>query len=357
MALNEYVLLGRSGLRVSRLCLGTMTFGTDWGWGNSEDAARQIFDRYLDSGGNFIDTADRYTNGSSETLIGKFLKARGDRERVVVATKYSFGREQGNANSGGNGRKNLHNALDNSLRRLQTDYIDLYWLHTWDGTTPVDEVMSALDDVVRSGKVRYIGFSNVPGWYLGRAQTLAELRGWTRLIALQFEYSLVERSLEPEFLPAMREFGLGLTPWSPMGGGILTGKYKRTEKGVAGDGRGAAVAEHPVLGRHFREKNFRIADEVVSVAKELGRTPAQVALNWVANRPSVDSPIIGATKLNQLDDNLAALDFEIPAELLERLDKISAPEILYPYNFFYGEGMSEMVNAGTKVRQRSAVAA
>jgi aryl-alcohol dehydrogenase-like predicted oxidoreductase len=357
MALNEYVLLGRSGLRVTRLCLGTMTFGTDWGWGNGEDAARQILDRYLDSGGNFIDTADGYTNGSSEALIGKFLRARGDRERVVLATKYSFGREQGNANSGGNGRKNLYNALDTSLRRLQTDYIDLYWLHTWDGTTPVEEVMSALDDVVRSGKVRYIGFSNVPGWYLGRAQTLAELRGWTKLIALQFEYSLVERSLEPEFLPAMREFGLGLTPWSPLGGGILTGKYKRTEQGVAGDGRGAAVAEHPVLGRHFREKNFKIADEVAAVAKQVGRTPAQVALNWVVNRPPVDSAIIGATKLHQLEDNLAALDFAIPAELSTRLEEVSAPEIHYPYNFFYGAGMEEMVNAGTKVRQRSAVAA
>ena len=357
MALNDFVLLGRSGLRVTRLCLGTMTFGTEWGWGNSEDTARQIFDRYLDAGGNFIDTADGYTNGSSETLIGKFLQQRGDRERVVIGTKYSFGREQGNANSGGNGRKNLYNALHSSLKRLQTDYIDLYWLHTWDGTTPVDEVMSVLDDVVRAGKVRYIGFSNVPGWYLGRAQTLAELRGWTRLVALQFEYSLVERSLEFEYVPAAREFGLGLTPWSPLGGGILSGKYKRTEQGVSGDGRGASVTEHPVLGRHFRDRNFRIAEEVVNVARQLGRTPAQVALNWVANRPAVDSTIIGATKINQLDDNLTALDFQIPPELAERLHAVSAPEIHYPYNFFYGPGMQEMVNAGTKVRQSTAIAA
>jgi aryl-alcohol dehydrogenase-like predicted oxidoreductase len=357
MALNEFVLLGRSGLRVTRLCLGTMTFGTEWGWGNSEDTARQIFNHYLEAGGNFIDTADGYTSGTSETLIGKFLRQRGDRDRIVLATKYSFGREQGNANSGGNGRKNLYNALDTSLRRLQTDYIDLYWLHTWDGTTPVDEVMSVLDDVVRAGKVRYIGFSNVPGWYLGRAQTLAELRGWTRLIALQFEYSLVERNVELEFIPAAREFGLGHTPWSPLGGGILTGKYKRTNAGVAGDGRGPAVTEHPVLSRQFREKNFRIADEVVAVAKEIGRTPAQVALNWVLNRPTVDSAIVGATKIHQLDDNLGALEFKIPAELLARLDEVSAPEIHYPYNFFYGAGMNEMVNAGTKVRLSTAVAA
>ena len=357
MALNEFVLLGRSGLRVTRLCLGTMTFGTEWGWGNSEDGARQIFDHYLEAGGNFIDTADGYTNGTSESLIGKFLKERGDRERVVVATKYSFGREQGNANSGGNGRKNLYNALDNSLRRLQSDYIDLYWLHTWDGNTPVEEVMSALDDVVRAGKVRYIGFSNVPGWYLGRAQTLAEIRGWTRLIAIQFEYSLVERSLEFEFIPAAREFGLGLTPWSPLGGGILSGKYKRTDQGIAGDGRAASVTEHPVLGRHYRQKNFPIVDEVVAVAKQLGRTPAQVALNWVVNRPAVDSTIVGATKIHQLQDNLAALELKVPTELRERLDGVSAPEIQYPYNFFYGAGMEEMVNAGTKVRQSTAVAA
>jgi aryl-alcohol dehydrogenase-like predicted oxidoreductase len=357
MALNEFVLLGRSGLRVTRLSLGTMTFGTEWGWGNSEDSARQILSHYLDAGGNFIDTADGYTKGTSETLIGKFLRERGDRDRAVLATKYSFGREQGNANSGGNGRKNLYHALESSLRRLQTDYIDLYWVHTWDGTTPVEEVMSVLDDVVRAGKVRYIGFSNVPGWYLGRAQTIAELRGWTRLIALQFEYSLIERSLEIEFIPAARELGLGLTPWSPLGGGILSGKYKRTDKGVAGDGRGAAITEHPVLGRQFREKNFRIADEVVAVAKELGRSPAQVALNWVVNRPGVDSAIIGATKLHQLTDNLAALDFKIPADLEARLNEVSAPEIHYPYNFFYGAGMDEMLNAGTKVRTSSAIAA
>ena len=357
MALNEYVLLGRSGLRVTRLCLGTMTFGTDWGWGDSEDTARKIFDHYLGAGGNFIDTADGYTNGSSETLIGKFLKARGDRDRIVLATKYSFGSEQGNANSGGNGRKNIYNALEGSLRRLQTDYIDLYWVHVWDGMTPVEEAMSVLDDVVRSGKVRYIGFSNVPGWYLGRAQTIAELRGWTRLIAMQLEYSLVERGLEMEFTAAMKELGLGLAPWSPLGGGILSGKYKRTESGVVGDGRGAAVSEHPVLSRHFREKNFKIADEVIAVAKQLGRTPAQVALNWVLHRPCVDSAIIGATKIHQLDDNVGALEFEIPAELTARLNQVSAPEIPYPYNFFYGEGMDLMVNAGTKVRQSSAVAA
>jgi aryl-alcohol dehydrogenase-like predicted oxidoreductase len=217
--------------------------------------------------------------------------------------------------------------------------------------------MSSIDDVVRSGKLRYLGFSNVPGWYLGRAQTLAELGGWSKLIALQFEYSLVERSLEAEFLPALRELGMGLTPWSPLGGGILTGKYKRTNEGVAGDGRGAAVAAHPVLGRHFREKNFKIADEVAAIAKQLGRTPAQVALNWVVNRTGVDSAIIGATKIHQLDDNLGALDFQIPAVLLSRLNDVSAPEINYPYNFFYGEGMAEMLNAGTKVRQGSAIAA
>jgi aryl-alcohol dehydrogenase-like predicted oxidoreductase len=333
-----------------------MTFGTEWGWGNSEDAAQQIFDRYLDAGGNFLDTADGYTEGTSETLIGKFLKRRGNRDDIVLATKFTFGRVQGDPNSGGNGRKNLYSALEGSLRRLQTDYIDLYWLHAWDGITPVEEVMSTLDDVVRSGKVRYIGFSNVPGWYLGRAQTLAELHRWAPVIALQLEYSLVERNLEMEYLPAAKELGVSITPWSPLGGGVLTGKYRRTAQGVTGEGRGAAVSEHPVLSRHYRERNLHIAEEVVAVAKKIGRTPAQVALNWVANRPAVDSTIIGATKIGQLDDNLAALDFEIPRELRARLDEISAPEVHYPYNFFRDD-LAQWVAAGTNIRRSAVLAA
>jgi aryl-alcohol dehydrogenase-like predicted oxidoreductase len=347
---TEYVLLGRSGLRVSRFCLGTMTFGTEWGWGNAEETSRQIFNRYLDSGSNFIDTADGYTNGTSETLIGKFLKDRGGRDRVVVATKFGFGREQGNPNAGGNGRKNIYSALETSLRRLQTDYIDLYWLHNWDTFTPADELMASLNDVVRSGKVRYIGFSNCPGWYLGRAQTIAELRGYERIIALQLEYSLVQREIEKEHVPAAVELGIGITPWSPLASGLLTGRYNGAGAGFSGEGRLQAVKEHPALGTAISERSWRIAGELVNVAKQIGRSPAQVALNWVTNRPAVSSTIIGATKLQQLDDNLASLDFTIPAELSKRLDEISKPEITYPYYFFYKQEFRDMVSGSTSVR-------
>jgi aryl-alcohol dehydrogenase-like predicted oxidoreductase len=351
--MTEYVLLGRSGLRVSRFCLGTMTFGTDWGWGSPEDTSRQIFNEFLNSGANVIDTADGYTNGTSETLIGKFLKERGDRDRVVLATKFGFGREEGNPNSGGNGRKNIYSALHSSLRRLQTDYIDLYWLHNWDTLTPAEEVMSTLDDLVRSGKVRYVGFSNCSGWYLGRAQTIAELRGYERVVALQLEYSLVERNIEREHVPAALEFGMGITPWSPLASGLLTGRYQGSGREVSGEGRLNAVREHPAFSTLFTERNWAIAGELVKVAKEIGRAPAQVALNWVANRPAVSSTIIGASKIQQLQDNLAALDFTIPPELLKRLNDVSAPETHYPYYFFAGE-FRKMVSSGTTVLRSAA---
>lgn len=348
--INDYVLLGRSGLRVSRLSLGTMTFGTEWGWGNAEDASRQIFNQYLDSGHNFIDTADGYTNGTSETLIGKFLKERGGRERVVLATKFGFAREQGDPNTGGNGRKNIYNAVHTSLHRLQTDYIDLYWLHNWDSFTPAQEVMSTLDDLVRSGKVRYVGFSNSPAWYLGQAQSIAEFRGYAPIIALQLEYSLVKREIEREHVPAALEFGMGITPWSPLASGLLTGRYQG-EKGISGEGRLEAVKEHPAFSGLFTERNWKIAAELSKVAKEIGHSPAQVALNWVTNRPGVSSTIIGATKLNQLQDNLAALDFSIPQELNARLDEISSIETPYPYYFFTGQQFKEMVSGGTHLRR------
>jgi aryl-alcohol dehydrogenase-like predicted oxidoreductase len=347
---HEYVLLGRSGLRVSRFCLGTMTFGTDWGWGSAEDASRQIFNRFLDSGANFIDTADGYTNGTSETLIGKFLKQRGDRDRVVIATKFGFGREPGNPNSGGNGRKNIYSALESSLRRLQTDYIDLYWLHNWDTFTPADELMLSLNDLVRSGKVRYIGFSNCPGWYLGRAAAIADCRGYERIIGLQLEYSLVNRAIEREHIPAALELGMGITPWSPLASGLLSGKYQSAKGDFRGEGRLQAVKEHPAFGGVLNDRNWKVAAEVTEVAKQIGRTPAQVALNWVTNRPAVSSTIIGATKIQQLEQNLAALDFAIPAELSKQLDVISAPELAYPYYFFYKKEFRDMVSGNTTVR-------
>lgn len=236
-SLASYSLLGRSGLRVAPLALGTMTFGTEWGFGCGEAESRELFQRYRAAGGNFIDTADIYTGGTSERLLGKFIKELGCRDEVVLATKFTLGGRTGDPNSAGNGRKSILRAVEGSLGRLQTDYIDLYWMHSWDGLTPIEEVMDTLDSLVRAGKVRYLGLSNVPGFYLGRAQTLCELRGRERLCGLQLEYSLVSREIEREFIPAAHALGLGLCSWSPLGCGLLTGKYRRTAAGAEGAGR------------------------------------------------------------------------------------------------------------------------
>src|SRR6266853_1199459 len=303
--LNDYVTLGRSGLRVSPLCLGTMTFGNEWGWGAEEQTARSVFDRYIDAGGNFIDTADGYTEGHSEELVGKFISDRALRDRVVLATKFTFNAEPGNPNAGGNGRKNIYRALEGSLRRLQTDYIDLYWLHAWDTITPVEEVISTLNDLVRAGKIRHYGFSNTPAWYVARAQTLAEKEGKERLVALQLEYSLVERNIEREHIPAAQELGLGITPWSPLAGGFLTGKYQR--QGNTGQGEGRLEITRNISNpgfQRFTESNWRILDVLIDVAKQIDRPPAQVALNWLATQPGITSTIIGASKLDQLEENL-----------------------------------------------------
>src|SRR5262249_7912809 len=237
MKLNEYVTLGRSGLRVSPLCLGTMTFGTEWGWGSDEGAAAAILDHYLEAGGNFLDTADMYVNGRSEEILGRFIAERRARDRIVLATKFTFNAEPGNPNAGGNGRKNVYRALEASLRRLRTDYADLYWLHAWDTVTPVEEVLDTLTDLVRQGRIRHFGFSDVPAWYAARAETLAEQQGKDRIIALQLEYSLVERTIEREHVTAARELGMGICPWSPLAGGFLAGKYRRGAGGAVGEGR------------------------------------------------------------------------------------------------------------------------
>jgi aryl-alcohol dehydrogenase-like predicted oxidoreductase len=346
--LNDYVTLGRSGLRVSPLCLGTMTFGTEWGWGSEEETASAVFDRYIDAGGNFIDTADGYTEGQSEQLLGRFISERGLRDRVVLATKFTFNGEPGNPNAGGNGRKNVYRALEGSLRRLQTDYIDLYWLHAWDTITPVEEVVATLNDLVRAGKIRYYGFSDTPAWYVARAQTLAEKEGKERLVALQLEYSLVERNIEREHVPAAQELGLGITPWSPLASGFLTGKYRRSGNTGVGEGRLEAVKDNPAFNQ-FSERNWQILDELFNVAKELNKTPAQVALNWVTMQPGITSTIIGATKTAQLDDNLKSIEFDIPADLRKQLEGVSAIEPVHPYKFFNPE-MQGMLSGGTSVR-------
>lgn len=332
---TTYLTLGRSGLRVSPLCLGTMSFGTEWGWGTGEDASAAILDRYLDAGGNFLDTADMYTNGHSEEMVGKLVAERKIRDKVVIATKFNFSADPANPNAGGNGRKNIYRALEASLRRLGTDYIDLYWLHAWDTVTPAEEVLSTLNDLVRAGKVRHIGLSDVPAWYVARFQTLAEKEGKERIAALQLEYSLVERQIEREHIPAAQEFGIAVCPWSPLAGGFLTGRYTRSKDGFEGEGRFQITksSDNPVFDK-FTNRNWGILKTLEEVASDLGRPSAQVALNWVATQPGVTCTLIGATKLEQLNQNLAALGFVIPDNQRAKLDAASRLPRVHPYMFF-----------------------
>jgi aryl-alcohol dehydrogenase-like predicted oxidoreductase len=350
----NYYTLGNTGLKVSRLALGTMTFGNDWGWGTDEANARQLFDAYLEAGGNFLDTADLYTNGNSERMLGRFVKDSGMRDRVVICTKFTYNAEPGNPNAGGNGRKNILRAVEGSLQRLDRDYIDVYMLHTWDRVTPAAEVMRTLDDLVRSGKVRYVALSDVPAWYAAQAQTLAQERHLEPISTVQLEYSLTERNIEFEYSDLALALGMSIMVWSPLASGLLSGKYKPSEQGIEGSGRLATVTDsgNPVFNK-FTEKNWAIAAELEAVAKELDHSMAQVALNWVANRPAVASVIIGATQLHQLQDNLGALEFEIPAELQRRLDEISRPTTPFPYTFFE-PGLQGMVHGGATVGDKPA---
>ena len=346
----DYYTLGGSGLRVSRLALGTMTFGDEWGWGANEDLSRKLFDHYLDAGGNFFDTADLYTNGRSEEMLGKFISDRGVRDRAVIATKFSYNAEPGNPNAGGNGRKNILRAVEGSLTRLGTDYIDLYILHTWDRVTPAEEVMRTLDDLVASGKVRHVGLSDVPAWYASRAQTVAELRGYEPVSALQLEYNLTERNVEDEFVDLGVRHNMGIMVWSPLASGLLSGKYRpSSDGGAGGEGRLKTVENsgNPAFEK-LTERNFAIVAELEKVANECGRSMAQVAVNWVANRPGVASVLVGATKVEQLADNMQALEFEIPEELTNRLDKASAYTPRFPYTFF-GPELQGMLNGGVKI--------
>lgn len=331
--LDRYVTLGRSGLRVSPLCLGTMTFGQDWGWGATEAESARMLDRYLDLGGNFLDTANFYTQGHSEKILGDLVGANpARRRRVVLATKFFANLLTGDPNGGGASRKSLMAALEDSLRRLRTDHVDLYWLHAWDRFTPIEETLRALDDLVRAGKVRYIGFSDTPAWKTAQAQTLALLKGWTPLVALQIEYSLLERTVEGELVPMAQELGLGITPWSPLKQGLLSGKYTRASRGKDQPGRG------PGLAGLLNDKAYDLIDALQVVAKDLGTTPARVALAWVQNRPGVASTILGARTLEQLDDNLGALSVRLTPQHTARLDELSAPALNFPARFLRGAG-------------------
>ena len=333
----RYKLLGNSGLRVSELCLGTMTFGDDWGWGASPKESRRIFDAFVAAGGNFIDTADIYTNGTSEKLIGEMVA--GDRERFVLATKYTNSSPGSDPNAAGNHRKNMLQSLDASLKRLKVEYIDLFWLHAWDFTTPVEEVMRAFDDLVRAGKVLYIGVSDTPAWVVARAHTLAELRGWSRFAALQVEYSLVERTSERELIPMARALGLGVTAWSPLGSGLLTGKYHRSADS------GSERRLDKVAFKEIDDTNYSIAREVDRVAAEIGESPAQVALNWVRRQPQV-IPILGARTAEQMKQNLACLTFALGDEQMERLNKISQIPLGFPHDFLTSEVPRNLMYGG-----------
>ncbi len=346
-SLDHYRLLGRSGLRVSPVCLGTMTFGADWGWGADNDTSKAIFDAYASRGGNFIDTANFYTNGTSEKILGDLIGP--DRDHFVLATKYTFNMRPGDPNAGGNHRKNMVRSVEESLRRLKTDYIDLYWMHAWDFTTPVEEVMRALDDLVRAGKILHVGASNTPAWKIAQANTLSELMGWSRFVAMQVEYSLVVRDVERELLPMARELGIAVLPWSPLAGGILTGKY--TQRDLREQKAGE---EQPWFGLENRsllltERRLGIANAVKSVAKEIDRTPAQVAINWLFTREGVVSVIPGARKLEQFDDNLAALEFTLDPAHLRRLEAVSAIELGCPHDDLCSGQVRDLITGGAVV--------
>ncbi len=335
----RYRLLGRSGLRVSELALGSMTFGEDWGWGASKEESRKIFETFVEAGGNLIDTANRYTNGTSERYVGQFVAS--ERDRFVLATKYTLSMHEGDPNAGGNYRKNLVRALDASLKRLNTEYVDLYWVHAWDFLTPVEEVMRALDDVVRAGKVLYVGISDAPAWVIARANTLAELKGWTPFVGLQARYGLIERTPERDLLPMARALDIGVLAWSPLDGGVLTGKCGRDRQNSASKQRlfeGSAS---------LSERNLSIAAEVQRIAAEVGRSPSQVALNWVRQQNGTVIPVVGASKVSQVRDNLACLDFELSEDQLRRLEEASGIELGFPHDFLSTDTIKDLIFGDT----------
>jgi len=331
----NYKLLGKSGLRVSELALGTMTFGEEWKWGASKEKSTKVFDAFANAGGNFIDTANRYTEGTSEKFVGDFIAS--DREHFVVGTKYTLFTRKDDPNFSGNHRKNMMQALDASLKRLKTDYIDLYWVHAWDFTTPEQEVLRALDDMIRAGKILYIGISDTPAWIVSRMNAIAELRGWSQFVALQVKYSLLERTVERELLPMARKLDLAVTPWAAMGGGILSGKYNenKNESGRA------------QMHNSINESNLSIASEVIKIAKEIGCTPSQVALNWVRQQPGVIIPIVGAKTQDQLQENVDCLKYLLNGEQLNKLNELTKIDLGFPHTFLNGEYIRTLVFGGT----------
>ena len=331
----HYKLLGQSGLRVAELSLGTMGFGTEWKWGCDKELSKQIFDAYANAGGNFIDTANRYTEGTSEKFVGDFIAK--DRDHFVVATKYSLRDRTGDLNFAGNHRKNLMRSVRESLWRLNTDYIDLLWVHAWDSWTPTEEIMKGLEDLISRGLVHYIGISDTPAWVVSQANTLAQLRGWNQFIGLQIEYSLIQRTVEAELLPMAKAFGT-VTPWAPLGGGVLTGKYLKGDKGRL-----------PESSIRLGERATTIASKVVDLAAQLGVTPGQLAINWTRQHTGQSViPVVGATKVHQLQETLGCLTFEIPMDVMKQLNEVSQVELPFPQRFLNEPGVLDVLYGGIK---------
>lgn len=366
MNLESYRPLGRSGLLVSPLALGTMTFGTPR-WGLDETGSRAVFERYTELGGNFIDTADVYAGGRSEEMIGTFVAERQLRDRTVIATKSGFATGRG-FHAGGNGARHILAAIEGSLRRLQTDFIDLYWVHVWDGITPAEELLRTMTGLVTAGKIRYWGMSNSPAWYVAELATLARMQGVAGPIGLQYFYSLVERGAENEHLPLARSAGLGFMPWSPLAYGLLTGKYDRAtveagptrQGGVPNNGHSTAAArpaddkrldgDNPFGDALFTERNWRILEVLKRVAGDLGETPARVALAWIVGRPGVTSTLMGVSRVDQVTDNVAALGFVLPPDQRAILDDVSAGNQPFLYGLFEPSVQNQIVFGGANIR-------
>ncbi|MFZ4612122.1 MAG: aldo/keto reductase [Bacteroidia bacterium] len=329
----NYKLLGRSGLKVSELCLGTMGFGKEWNWGADKETSLKILDTFANNGGNFIDTANRYTEGTSEKIIGEFIHS--NRDNFIIATKYSLHDNLTNVNASGNNRKNMMRSVEESLKRLNTDFIDLFYLHIWDNLTPMDEVLRGLDDLVKQGKVNYIGISDTPAWLVSQAQTMAELMGWSRFVALQVEYSLLQRTPERELIPMAKHYNLTLTPWAPLAGGALTGKYTKGDKGRL-----------PPESKRLNERAIKITEEVIAIANELNVQPSSVALKWTMQQGFSCIPIIGATKQEQFIENLKFLDVTLSNEHINRLNQVSKIELGFPGDFFLEDGVKNVLYGG-----------
>lgn len=339
----KYRLLGKTGLRVSEICLGTMSFGNQWGFGADKETSFRVLGAYAEAGGNFLDTANKYHGGETEEIVGEWLE--GKRERFVVATKYSLSMDPNDPNAAGSHRKNLRHAVEASLRRLRTDVIDLLWVHAWDELTPMDETMRALDDLVRAGKVLYVGVSDTPAWVVSASNVMAELRGWSPFAGIQIEYSLLERTPERDLLPMADAFDLSILAWAPLGAGVLTGKYTRCGQQEESLRRGGNESR----GR-TTDRALTIARAVDQVADELGVTSAQVATAWVLDQGYRAIPIVGARKIEQIQDSLRAVSVELSDAHRAKLDEVSRVSLGFPMEFLKNESIMDVVRGEVRAR-------